>query len=58
MNTSNFVLQQQESCDRMLLDEKTVAAIEKALEAKQRIELVRTADGIKVYIVKRKELNM
>lgn len=58
MSTGDLVLQHQESCDKIRLDQDTITAIEKALEAKQRIELVKTADGIKVYIVKRKELNM
>lgn len=51
-------MQNAESRDRIIIDPKTLAAIEAALEAKQRVELVRTADGVKIYNVKRTELNI
>ena len=40
-----------------MLDEKTIKAIESALSAKIRVEVVTTKDGIKVYEVKRKEIH-
>jgi len=39
------------------MDEKTIRAIEAAIEKGYRVELVSTVSGIKVYTVKRKELN-
>lgn len=51
-------MQNEKPRDKIIIDAKTLAAIEAALEAKQRIELVRTADGVKIYNVKRKELNI
>lgn len=39
------------------LSEKDIAAINAALAANLRVEIVLTAKGIKIYHVKRKELN-
>lgn len=39
------------------LSPKDIAAINAALAANQRVEIVMTAQGVKLYNVKRKELN-
>ena len=43
--------------DGKALTDKDISAINKALAAKLRVEIVSTASGIKIYNVKRKELN-
>ena len=43
--------------DGKALTDKDISAINKALAAKMRVEIVSTASGIKIYNVKRKELN-
>lgn len=39
------------------LTESQIRAINEALAAKMRVEIVSTADGVKIYRVRRKELN-
>lgn len=39
------------------LTQQDIQTINKALAAKMRVEIVSTASGIKIYNVKRKELN-
>lgn len=43
--------------DEKILNEKIIKAIESALSAKIRVEIANTKDGVKVYEVKRKEIN-
>ena len=40
-----------------ILSPQDIQTINKALAAKMRVEIVSTASGIKIYNVKRKELN-
>lgn len=42
--------------NKRLTDEQ-IRAINEALAAKMRVEIVSTADGVKIYHVRRKELN-
>lgn len=53
-------LQKSPNCDKISKNELSaehIAAINAALSANLRVEIVATADGLKLYHVKRKELN-
>ena len=49
---------QEERNSKLLLSSFHIRAIEDALDRGQRIEIVRTKDGVKIYTIKRKELHI